>query len=171
MASRTGVQVITEELIARVVRQAQQSERRRKNHNFHSGNEDNPHRFLNVFLRGSYVQPHRHLIPPKSESFIVLDGSLVAYLFDDEGRVISGHIVGNGPVQEKAPSQVTDETVGRGIDLPPGVWHCVAALTPVAVCYEVKAGPWEPSTDKEFAPWAPAEGSTEAPQYLADLLA
>lgn len=171
MESRPAVQFITEELIERVVSQAKQSARQRKNYNFHSGNEDNPHRFLNVFLQGSYVRPHRHLIPPKSESFLVLKGSLVAYVFDDEGSIISGHILGDGSLQGKAPSRVTDPAVSLGIDLQPGLWHSVAALTPVTVCYEVKPGPWDPSTDKEFAPWAPAEGSSEGAKYLADLLA
>ena len=170
MESRPAIQFVTEELIARVVSQAKQSARQRKNYNFHSSNEDNPHRFLNVFLHGSYVRPHRHLIPPKSESFLVLRGSLVAYVFDDEGSIISGHILGDGSFQGRAPSRVTDQTVSLGIDLQPGVWHSVAALTPVTVCYEVKPGPWDPSTDKEFAPWAPEEGSPEGAEYLADLL-
>ena len=66
---------------------------------------------------------------------------------------------------------MANATVARGIDLRPGLWHSIAALTPVAVCYEVKPGPWDPATDKEFAPWAPEEGSDAASQYLATLLA
>lgn len=171
MEVRQPVQLITPDLISTVVKQAQQSTRRRKNYNFHLDGADNPHRFLNVFLVGSYVRPHRHMIPPKAESFIVLSGHVVAFIFDDGGRVISGHILGDGPFAGRAPFQTTGETTARGIDLQPGVWHCVASLTPVAVCYEVKPGPWDPVTDKEFAPWAPEEGSAEAIQYLAALLA
>jgi cupin fold WbuC family metalloprotein len=72
MEPRPSVQLITEELISAVVEQARQSTRRRKNYDFHLCDDDNPHRFLNVFLAGSYVQPHRHLMPPKAESFIGL---------------------------------------------------------------------------------------------------
>jgi cupin fold WbuC family metalloprotein len=170
MESRPSVQLITEELIDAVVAQARQSTRRRKNYNFHAGDEDNPHRFLNAILHGSYVRPHRHLTPPKAESFLVLRGHAVAFVFDDNGAVISGHILGPGAFSGQTPSHVTDETVARGIDLRPGPWHCVAALTAVAVCYEVKPGPWDPAMDKEFAPWAPEEGSAGADRYLAALL-
>jgi len=171
MESRPSVQLIGDELIHRVVAQAQQSARRRKNYNFHSGNEENPQRFLNVFLHGSYVRPHRHLTPPKSESFLVLEGHMAAFVFDDRGAVLSGHILGEGVFPGPAPSRITDRTVARGIELNPGLWHCVTALSPVAVCYEVKPGPWDPASDKEFAEWAPEEGSAGAALYLADLLA
>jgi cupin fold WbuC family metalloprotein len=171
MEPRQSVQLITAELIASLVKQAQQSIRRRMNYNFHTGGDDNPQRFLNVFLLGSYVRPHRHLTPPKAESFIVLSGHVVGFVFDDGGRVISGHILGDGPFAGRTPFQITDRTVARGVDLQPGLWHCVASLTPVAVCYEVKPGPWDPVTDKEFAPWAPEEGSAQAAPYLAALLA
>jgi len=142
MDSRPPVQLITEQLIGTVVKEAQQSTRRRKNYNFHVSDNDNPHRFLNVLLAGSYVQPHRHLMPPKAESFIILSGHVVVFLFDDDGNVISGHILGHGPFAGPVPARVSGVTVARGIDLQPGVWHCVASLTPVAVCYEVKPGPW-----------------------------
>jgi cupin fold WbuC family metalloprotein len=168
--SAAQVQLITDELVEAVVEQARHSPRRRMNHNFHSGNADNPHRFLNVFLEGSYVQPHRHVQAPKAESFIVLRGHMVAIVFDDNGAVVSGHILGVGPYPGRAPAAVESEVVAHGIDLAPGLWHTVAALTSVAVCFEVKPGPWDPTTDKEMAPWAPAEGSADAPEYLRRLL-
>ncbi len=171
MEIRPSVQLISQELIGLVVTQARQSPRRRKNYNFHAGDRDNPQRFLNVFLRGSYVRPHRHLAPPKAESFLVLSGHAAAFVFDNDGAVVSGHILGQGAFRGKTPARVTDASVMRGIDLQPGLWHCVAALSPILVCYEVKPGPWDPVTDKEFAPWAPEEGSAKAAQYLAALLA
>ncbi|MEZ5355120.1 MAG: WbuC family cupin fold metalloprotein [Bryobacteraceae bacterium] len=151
-------QLITPELIASVTEAARRSPRRRMNHNFHTGPGDNPHRFLNVFLRGSYVAPHRHLHPPKAESFLVLEGSMVAVVFREDGSIHERHRIGPG---EPA----------WGIDLTPGVWHTVAALSEVAVCYEVKPGPWDPASDKEFATWAPREGDAAAGGYLERLLA
>jgi cupin fold WbuC family metalloprotein len=162
MNIRPAVQPITEELIDLVAGEARQSARRRSNYNFHAGGQENPQRFLNVILEGSYVRPHRHLTPPKAESFLVLNGHAVVFVFDDDGVVTSGHILGPGAYQGK--------TAARGIDLAPGLWHSIAALTPVVVCYEVKPGPWDPLTDKEFAPWAPEEGSAAAAEYLAALL-
>jgi cupin fold WbuC family metalloprotein len=152
------VQLIDAALIEATIERALASPRRRANHNLHAGPADNPHRFLNVFVRGSYVTPHRHLEPPKSETFLVLEGELAAFTFDDDGRITHCYHLG-------APGTGT-----RGIDFPAGVWHTVAALSELAVCLEVKPGPWDPATDKEFARWAPPEGDPAAAQYLEGLL-
>jgi cupin fold WbuC family metalloprotein len=149
------IQSIGPELFARVAEQASRSPRRRMNHNFHTGPEDNPHRFLNVLLRGTYVRPHRHIDPPKAESFLVLEGRAAVLIFDDEGRVTGVHVLGDGVI---------------GVDLPPGIWHSIVALSDTVVCFEVKPGPWIPATDKDFAPWAPKEGEAGVEAYLAGLL-
>ena len=121
--------------------------------------DDNPQRFLNVMLRDTYVAPHRHLQPAKTESFLVLEGCIVLICFEDDGTVRSRHWLGNTP-----------GAIARGIDLEPGVWHTLTAVTEYAVCYEVKPGPWDPANDKEFAPWAPREGDPRAEEYLRALV-
>lgn len=163
------VQLLDDDLIRRVTEEARRSPRLRCNYNFHSGPEDNPHRFLNVLLEGTYVTPHRHLTPPKSEMFVALEGFAVVFRFDDDGRVSHRYLLGNGPLPERLPAGVEPCPVW-GIDFPPGVWHSVAAITPCAVCLEVKPGPWNPATDKEFASWAPRENSPGAAAYLEGLL-
>jgi cupin fold WbuC family metalloprotein len=70
------VQLLDSTLFRSLIERARQSPRLRTNHNFHSSMEDNPHRFLNVMVRGTYIAPHRHHDPPKSESFLVLEGEL-----------------------------------------------------------------------------------------------
>jgi cupin fold WbuC family metalloprotein len=151
------VHTIDEALIARVTVQARQSPRKRMNYNFHSGPQDNPHRFLNVLLRGTYVRPHRHLDPPKAEGFLALRGSGCVITFDDSGGVLDRHFIGEGHP-------------ALGVDIAPGVWHSVAVTSEVLVCYEVKPGPWEPATDKDFAVWAPPEGAPEMERYLNQIL-
>jgi cupin fold WbuC family metalloprotein len=165
------VQLLTDSLIQSVLEKAQASPRLRANHNFHAGSQDNPHRFLNVLTFGTYVAPHRHKAPPKPESFLVLEGYVAFMIFDDTGAVQQTLIIGSGPLPERIPSSAATHAPARGIDVAPGVWHTLAALTPHAVCYEVKPGPWDPATDKEFAPWAPQEGDAGAPDYLRKLLA
>ena len=155
------VKLITAELFDTVADRAAGSTRRRMNYNFHETAGDNPHRFLNVLLRGTYIRPHRHSAPPKSETFIVLEGVAEAILFDDEGTVTARHLLG----AESAAGKVW------GIDLPPGVWHTVVARSERVVCFEVKPGPWEPANDKEFAAWAPAEGATGVDDYYRSLSA
>jgi cupin fold WbuC family metalloprotein len=163
------VQLLTDSLIQSVIEKAKQSPRLRMNHNFHAGPEDNPHRFLNVFAYGTYVMPHRHKNPPKAESFIVLEGYMAIFLFKDDGTLEKTVVLGSGPPPQRIPVSAAGP-VARGIDLAPGIWHSVTALTPHAVSYEVKPGPWDPSTDKEFAPWAPHEGDAAASGYLQQLL-
>jgi len=151
------IQRLDQALLDEVTKRALTSTRRRTNHNFHKSAAENPHRFLNALVEGTYCQPHRHSKPPKSEAFLVLRGSVVVFVFDDTGKVVETHVL--------------DTSGLLGVDVPPGVWHCIAALSKTAVCYEVKPGPWDPATDKEFAPWAPSEGSPATATYLESLLA
>lgn len=157
MPDKPEIQLVTTDLIEQVRRKAESSPRLRMNHNFHPSDQSNPHRFLNVMLRGTYIRPHRHRQPPKAESWILLEGEALFFTFDDGGAV-----TGKWTISATGPC--------RGLDLAPGAWHSLAAVTECAVMYEVKPGPYEPATDKEFAPWAPAEGSPEAPAWLERLL-
>ena len=154
------VELISESLFDKVADLASESPRRRKNHNFHSSPTDNPHRFLNVLLAGTYIRPHRHLEPPKSETFVVLEGAADVILFDEYGAIKARHRLG-----EHSP-------LGRiwGVDLAPGVWHTIVARSARVICFEVKPGPWDPSNDKDFAVWAPAENDSAATAYLQGLV-
>src|SRR2546427_2873188 len=101
-------QVLDSELFARLIERARDSPRRRTNHNFHASMEENPHRFLNVMLKGTYITPHRHADPPKTEGFVVLQGEVATFIFDDAGNVVETHILGRDAI---------------GIDIQAGVWH------------------------------------------------
>ena len=146
------LQFIDSDLFGPLKEKALALPRLRTNHNFHESDEDNPHRFLNVMARGTYVSPHRHLQPPKSETFLVLEGRAGILLFDDAGKVVQ--------------AEVLDGTKRLGVDLAPGVWHTLVVLTPFVVIFEVKPGPWVISSDKEFPAWAPREGDPGAGTYL-----
>ncbi|HET7452699.1 MAG TPA: WbuC family cupin fold metalloprotein, partial [Thermoanaerobaculia bacterium] len=97
----------------------------------------------------TYVRPHRHLHPPKSETAIAVAGKIGILLFDDAGRVLERRVL--------APN---GETVGA--DLPPGAWHSLVALAPGSVFFEAKAGPYAPPPREDLAVWAPEEGTEEA---------
>jgi len=155
------VKLIDRELLGHTLALAKASGRRRANFNLHPSLQDNPHRFLNVMVRGTYVTPHRHLNPPKAETFVILEGAVAFFIFDDGGAVRETHRLG----------KLGEQTHALGIDIAPGVWHSLAVLTPHAVCFEVKPGPYKPTTDKEFASWAPSEGTPACEPYLEALLA
>jgi len=151
----SAIQLLDSALFSSLVERARSSPRLRVNHNFHGSMEENPHRFLNVMLRGTYIAPHRHLDPPKAESFLVLEGEMAFFTFDDAGRIASTHALGRDVM---------------GVDIAPGVWHTMTPLTPHAICFEVKPGPYSASNDKEFAPWAPREGDAAVKAYLEFLM-
>ena len=151
-----AIQLIDQALLDATLERARRAPRGRTNHNFHPDMAANPHRFLNAWTRGSYGAPHRHLAVPKPESFVVLSGEMALFIFDDEGKVTGRHVLGRNGLM--------------GIDVAPGIWHTVACVSDTAVCFEVKAGPYDAVTDKEFAPWAPREGDSQAAAYLERLL-
>jgi cupin fold WbuC family metalloprotein len=149
------IQLLDSELFGSLIERARRSPRLRTNHNFHVSMDDNPHRFLNVMLHGTYITPHRHREPPKAESFLVLSGELAFFTFDESGHIASVHILGRDPL---------------GIDIQPGVWHTLAVLSEHAICFEVKPGPYSVMNDKDFATWAPREGEPNASKYLEGLI-
>ena len=156
MENTAGIQLLRSALFDELIERAKRSPRLRTNHNFHTSMEENPHRFLNVLTRGTYIAPHRHLDPPKSESFLILLGEIVFFTFKDNGEIETVNVLGADPI---------------GIDIQPGIWHTLAVTSDHAVCFEVKPGPYSAATDKDFAPWAPREGEPKASEYLKNLLA
>jgi|GEM_PF-50956 len=160
-ATKSGhetVALIDRALVERKAFDAKRSDRGREIHIFHEGDPDPLQRMLNAIQPGSYVRPHRHLNPPKAESIILLQGMLAYVSFSDDGLPEEGGLV------------LIDSARGvYGCDIRPGIWHTIFALAPDTVLFEVKPGPYDPSVDKEFAPWSPAEYSEEAAAFLAEL--
>ncbi len=151
------VQLISPGLVGELVKKAKTAPRRRVNHNFHASLGENPNRFLNVMLKDAYFTPHRHANPPKPESFLVLEGSVACVIFENTGEIRAVHRLGAG--------------ANYGVDVGAGIWHTIIVLSDTAVCYEVKPGPYIVTNDKEFAPWAPAEGSDGCAEYWRQLTA
>jgi len=142
------------ELIQTKVQDAISNARKREIHVLHRGPADAVQRMLNAVEPSSYLRPHRHADPPKSESLVLLRGSLGFVTFLEDGTPDT--FIHLHPEKMLA------------VDCREGVWHTVVAFEP-SVVFEVKNGPHAPATDKEFAPWAPAEGSIAAQAYLSRL--
>ena len=149
---------ITQALIDQKAVDARQSERQRDIHVLHTGPEDTLHRMLNAMQPGTYITPHRHTAVPKAEAVVVLQGSLGFISFNDAGHYRPQDFIYVNPVKGI-----------WGVDYRAGVWHTFLALAPDTVIFEVKPGPYNAATDKEFAPWAPPEGDPRAHKYLAQL--
>jgi len=145
------LQAIDQALFDAVGEQARESARLRRNHNFHQ-HQDAVQRFLNVLQPGTYVRPHRHqCAAPGSgfECFVVLSGAIGLLLLDSRGELLELHrLTADGPL--------------RGIELEEGQVHTLVALSPDAVMLEIKQGPYQPASDKDFLTQFPPEGSGEA---------
>ena len=107
----------------------------------------------------SYIRPHRHSLDPKDECLIAIRGQFALVAFSDDGQIDQVTRFGT----EKYAN------CNAGVELPAGLWHTVIALSAQAVLLELKAGPFRSDAAKEPAPWAPAEGSVEAGDYLVQL--
>ena len=81
------MKLITDSLLNNVSGQAKENPRLRMNYNFHESMDAPIHRMLNALEPDTYLPPHRHKNPDKEEIYIVLRGSLLAILFDEEGNV------------------------------------------------------------------------------------
>jgi len=135
------MKVCSAEIIQSLSQQAVKAVRKRANHNFHPTLDDPIQRLLNAIEPGSYVHPHCHN-PQQWEWFQAVSGAAAVLIFDDAGCVID---------------RVTISPEGSvvGVEIPGNAWHTVAALVSGTVLFEMKPGPYQALTDKDFAAWAP----------------
>lgn len=128
--------------------------RLRAQHEFHGSFQDPVQRFLNAIEPGSYARPHRHAGGDRWEWFQAVTGAAAILLFDSKGQVLERVEIGAaGPVY--------------GVEIPPGAWHTVVSLASGTVLLELKPGPYQPLTDKDFAQWAPPEGDESCPRVVS----
>lgn len=150
-ATPPRLQRLDQALFDQVAAAAAASPRLRRNHNFHA-ESDRVQRFLNVLQPGTYVRPHRHRrSQPGSgfECFVVLQGALGLLLLAGDGQILqTERLSACGPL--------------RGIELAEDQFHTLVALEPDTVIFELKQGPYIPTTDKDFLTDFPPEGSPEA---------
>lgn len=144
-------------LLLNLSEKALKAPRLRINLNFHSQNQDVFQRMLNALEPNSYVQPHKHENPDKDEVFVILKGKLAVISFNDKGDVEDFIILNSS--QGRYACEVSART-----------WHTITALVGGTVVFEFKHGPYDPATDKVFAPWAPPENHPDAVTYLDKIL-
>jgi cupin fold WbuC family metalloprotein len=87
------------------------------------------------------------------EFFLVLQGELGIIILDKYGQILHRE-------------RVSANCSTRGVELPAGTYHTLVALAPDTVILEIKEGPYQPSTDKEFLDAFPAEGTPAARQLV-----
>ncbi|MEZ5329146.1 MAG: WbuC family cupin fold metalloprotein [Verrucomicrobiales bacterium] len=146
---------LTDAILQTGFRESAASARRRIILPLHRTQAATVQRMLNFFQPGTYVCPHQHPEDGAIETICVLSGVLGFLLFEADGSVRSTHRLSAGPLGL--------------IDIEPGVWHGMVALSPDTAILEIKQGPYDASADKSFASWAPPENDPGVPEYLTAL--
>ncbi len=144
---------LDQQAIDEFVARARLAPRRRLNLNLHVDLSDPVQRFLNAGEPGSYIRPHRHA-PQRWELFAVLRGGIDVMLFAGDGTV----------------RQRMELRAGGVVEIASGTWHSFVFTAPGSVTMEIKPGPYNAQSDKEFAAWAPRE-EDEAAARCAEWLA
>lgn len=154
---QTNMKIIDNTLLNNLSTQATNNVRLRMNYNLHDTTDDPFNRFLNAMQPNTYIRPHKHASPPRSEGVVVLRGELAVIIFNNDGSVKQIEIV--------------NPTKGVwGVDIAPNEWHMSVILEPDTVIYEAKPGPYAPIAECDWAPWAPlAENKDEVEKYIASI--
>lgn len=121
------MEVIDIKLLDDVTEQAKNSERLRKNYNFHKSLQDLCHRFLNAVEPGTVVPIHRH--PTKDETFVLLRGRVRVTTHNDDGSLLEDIML--------CPNEGL-----FGVNIPKGVWHKIESMASGSCFLECKEGPF-----------------------------
>lgn len=146
------MKVIDRDSLNRLSADAAERPRRRANWNLHPALDDPIQRFFNAMEPGTYVRPHRHDGADRWECFFAIGGAAMVVTFSDSGVLLDRAVI--------AP-----DGANVGLEIPPRSWHSLASLRPGTILLELKPGPYEPLTDKDFAAWAPREGDASCPAF------
>ncbi len=146
------IKVITATLLDELATKAAASPRKRMNYNLHTSLDEPVHRLFNAIEPGTYVRPQRHSDPATFETVYFVRGAAVLLLFDDIGTV-------------RERIELSAEGPQRGVEIPAGTWHAMAALENGTIFFEVKQGPYRPCPPEHLASWAPAEGEADVRLY------
>jgi len=120
---------ITQADIKTLFEQANYSHRKRAHLNLHASFDEKVQRLYIALLKGSYVEPHYHVLAHQWEMFFVQSGVLKVTLHNKNGSVISSCLVG-------------DEQDTQAIEFKPGDIHSVECISEQALMLEIKEGPF-----------------------------
>jgi cupin fold WbuC family metalloprotein len=146
------IKIISNKALHDLTDTAKKVDRLRSHLNVHEALDASVQRLFIATEPETYMRPHRHPQAHKWEFFMLLEGEIDLLIFDDEGQLI----------QRTKMSEVDT----RAVEIPPGVWHAYVCQRPSTLALEVKEGAYIPTPEEDFAPWSPAEGTTDAKKYL-----
>lgn len=153
MRTEPMIKTITADQLNTLTSKAAQATRLRTHLNVHESLDSPVQRLFIATEPGTYMRPHRHAEAHKWELFLVLDGQIDLLIFNNDGQVT-----------QRTPMSIT---ATRAVEIPPNTWHAYVCMQSGTVALEVKEGAYLPTAEHDFAPWAPAENTLAAADYLA----
>jgi len=147
---------LSDEMIEEGLAASRMSDRKRMILPIHRVQEAEVQRLVNFLQPGTYIRPHKHPLDHATESIILLKGSIRFFTFDDDGRLLTDHVISSAPLPGV-------------LDMEPNVWHSFLVLEEDTILFECKKGPYNADTDKEFAEWAPSEGHQTVEKWMNQL--
>lgn len=127
------MKLIDQALLDQVSQKAQESPRKRMNHNFHETPEAGAQRLLNALEPGTELPIHRHL--HTAETYLVIRGKLRVLFYNDRKEMTES-------------AELTPSSGHYGIHIAAGQWHTLEVLESGTVIFEVKDGPYTPLTEE-----------------------
>ena len=122
------IEIIDDQLLNEVSKQAKASPRLRMNYNFHQSLDEKCHRMLNAVEPGTEIPIHRH--PTKDETFVILYGKVKVTTYNNNG-LLKDYVI------------LSLENGQYGVNIPKNVWHTLEALES-SMLFECKEGPFVP---------------------------
>lgn len=120
--------LIDNNILLKLTKEAQRSQRLRKNYNLHETFEDGVQRMFNAIEPKSIFPIARH--QNAAETIIIIKGAIKISIYDDNKSIIEEVILNNA--------------IGNYCyHIPKGVWHKAEALQNGTVIFETKEGPYK----------------------------
>lgn len=126
--------VLTTDILDELSAKAKASERLRMNLDMRTSLDDQSQRMLNALEPDTQMPIHRH--PATSETIVLLRGSIVEILYDENGNETERIVLKAG----KEPS---------AMNIPAGVWHSLKCLESGTILFEAKDGAFEPRREED----------------------
>jgi cupin fold WbuC family metalloprotein len=117
----------------------------------HNDFDEVPQRFINCLNGNSYIRPHMHIDKEQWEMMCFVSGKLILLIFDNSGTVVRKHIMSDSSV--------------RVVEIPPFLFHTFLALEDSSYL-EVRNCSYNPSIDRVYAEWSPAESALNIDKYM-----
>jgi cupin fold WbuC family metalloprotein len=135
------MRLIDKKTIDKLLKEAEQSPRKRAHLLLHSSHQEPVQRILIGLVKGSLVEPHYHKLPTKWEMFSIVHGELSIKIYDHSGNVTYSEIISNNECHPKL------------IEFQHGEIHSVECLSETALILEIKEGPFLIENAKYFPNW------------------